>query len=125
MESETEASSILVIDDEVRIGRVLSRILAKEYEVTVHSDAREAVTALQSKAFDLIICDLRMPEISGVELYEIAIEADPAHAGKFLFLSGDLSGSEVEEFFERTGESRLAKPFELNELRERVSELLA
>jgi DNA-binding response OmpR family regulator len=117
-------ADILVIDDEVRIGRVLNRILSRDYDVTVMSEASSAASALESNLYDLVICDLRMPGISGIELYERAVGSDSKYAGRFLFLSGDLSGDQNEAFFARTGEARLGKPFELAELRERVASML-
>jgi CheY-like chemotaxis protein len=124
MPTKNDSATILVIDDEVKIGRVLSRILSRDYDVTVVSVASDGADALEANLFDLVICDLRMPQISGIELYDQAVQSNDMYAGRFLFLSGDLSGEENEAFFRRTGEAALAKPFELAALRQRVAKMV-
>lgn len=116
---------ILVIDDEVRICRVLDRILSRDYEVEVVHSAPEGARRLEEESWSAILCDLRMPEISGMELYRNAVETNPELRGNFIFLSGDLTGAEVQSFLTESGERSIAKPFELGDLRQLVQAVVA
>lgn len=125
MAEKDEQRSVLVIDDEVRICRVLERILAREYDVTIVNDASVGLEYLAERGWDVVLCDLRMPQISGMELYHKAVEARPELSSRFVFLSGDLTGDEIQTFLRTTGERALAKPFELDALRETVRSVFA
>jgi len=108
---------ILVVDDEPLIGRVIARMLGDAHEVTVHTRAAAALATLKAGArFDLILCDLMMPGMTGADLYEEALQLDPAQAERMWFLTGGAFTERARSYLEKAGERHLAKPFTSAEL---------
>ena len=121
-ESAPRRLRILVVDDEVALGRSLARLL-RAHDVTVATGGADALEALLGHApdFDLVLCDMMMPEISGVDVYErIAIER-PAYLERFVFMTGGTFTTRAREFQERVANTFLVKPIEFPLLRELVS----
>ena len=109
---------ILVIDDEPLIGTVMRRMLAAEYEVVPVTSATEGLALLQREGpFDLIMCDLMMPEMSGMDFYEALHRLDPAQADGMVFLSGGAFTAEARAFLDRVHNERMEKPFDTAALR--------
>jgi len=115
----------LVIDDEADVAELIRDSLRDMFVgVDLCRDGRAALEAVGEHGFDLVISDLRMPGISGIELYQEIVAARPDLAGRFLFVSGDiqyrqeLRGSIVADL------PVLEKPFAPGELRSLVSGLL-
>jgi PAS domain S-box-containing protein len=111
-------SRVLLVDDEVSLGRALAAALQGEHDV-VTVDGGEAALALLAKdaAFDVILCDLMMPDVSGIETYTRAVAARPALAERFVFITGGAFSAEATAFL---GDRRacLEKPFDMAQLRE-------
>ncbi len=119
------SARILVIDDEPAIGNVLRRIL-REHDVTVLTAARDALTLLESGShFDLVISDLMMPEMSGMDLHHEVSHRFAGVAERFVFVSGGAFTPAAAEFLERVPNPKLAKPFEPSRVRALVQELLS
>jgi CheY-like chemotaxis protein len=116
-----KGKAILIIDDEPGIVSALAYLLRRDgYHVESASNGRLAFEQLQRRAYDLILCDLRMPELDGPGLYH-ELEAHPPHLlRRVIFLSGDTLSSEAREFLEQAGVSRLNKPFRAAEVRRMV-----
>lgn len=103
---------VLVVDDEALIGRALARILAKEEVVTVE-DARKALALLeQAPAFDVVLCDLMMPGLSGPEFYRAACRGRPELEARFVFMTGGAFTEVGNDFLEGMGGRVLYKPFD-------------
>jgi CheY-like chemotaxis protein/anti-sigma regulatory factor (Ser/Thr protein kinase) len=103
---------ILLIDDEVTVLNSIRRILAREHEVVSHIDPREALAQLQGGAqFDLVLCDLMMPFITGQELYERVAKTDPEQASRFVFVTGGATDPLIAAFLASVPNERLDKPF--------------
>ena len=113
---------ILVIDDEPSLGRALTRMLAHEHEVVVVQSGREGLARLleEDEWFDPVLCDLMMPDMSGIELYEELLETRPHIAERIIFMTGGAFTPRAREFLERVPNIRLEKPFDLETLREAV-----
>ena len=80
---------VLVIDDEPSLARALCRLLNSEYEVTYSTRATDALKRLHDgERFDAILCDVQMPGMTGLELYEQLTNEQPAQADRMMFLSG-------------------------------------
>ncbi len=111
---------VLVIDDEPGVLDVLSRLLGGEHEVVTCSDPRAALRRLVegAEAFDVVFCDLMMPQVSGVELFRQVRERSPALAGRFVFISGGVTDEGVRSFLGRLPNLCLDKPFDKQRLRE-------
>jgi CheY-like chemotaxis protein len=93
------------------------------YEVTSVGGGQAALAQLARETFDLIVCDLGMPEVDGIALYG-ALQRRPAPRPVVLFLSGFHDNARYETFLQETGVPRLVKPFEVTVLRGTVRRLL-
>ncbi|HYO68639.1 MAG TPA: response regulator, partial [Archangium sp.] len=109
---------ILVVDDEPMIGMAIRRTLQREHEVIALTSAREAQARLTSgERFDLILCDLMMPEMSGMELHQAVASHSPGLAGRMVFLTGGAFTANARDFLNQVPNHRVEKPFSTQELR--------
>ncbi len=121
-----ERRRILVVDDEPMVCRSVSRILSGAHEVVISSGAREALGLLGAgEHFDLILCDLMMPEMTGMDLYERLRSDWPDAATRVAFLTGGAFTAVARAFLEKVSRPCIEKPFEPQALRKVVTELLA
>ena len=120
------SASILIIDDEESIRRALRRYFgsAGDGSSDEATDGADGVVKLErpdaAAIFDVVLCDLKMPGISGQELYNRLLPERRALAKKFIFATGDSGAPDVADFLAAAGVPVLEKPFEL-----RALELLA
>jgi PAS domain S-box-containing protein len=116
---------VLVIDDEATVARAIARCLGREHEVRASRHAAEALGWLRAgEDFDLILCDLMMPEMTGMELYA-ALETDaPAVLDRIVFLTGGAFTPAARDFLDGIPNVRVEKPFEAGKLRAFVRERL-
>ncbi|HVR61236.1 MAG TPA: ATP-binding protein [Polyangia bacterium] len=117
-ERPASGGRILVVDDEPMIVSALRRALVEEYRITGLTDAREAVARLRKgERFDAILCDLMMPELSGMDLYDEVARVAPAEAERMIFITGGAFTPRAREFLDRVGNPRLEKPIDFQNLR--------
>jgi CheY-like chemotaxis protein/anti-sigma regulatory factor (Ser/Thr protein kinase) len=103
---------ILVVDDDVVVLSSIRRLLAREHEVVTFADPREAAAALaRGDDFDLVVCDMMMPHITGQQLYEQAVARDNRLAERFVFVTGGATDPFVASFLAEVPNERLEKPF--------------
>ena len=88
-------------------------------------DGRDALAKLAGRTYDLILSDLRMPELDGPGLYREVERRRPELCCRFIFLTGDTLSPEAQEFLEQTSVPSLAKPFAFDEVRHVVRDVLA
>jgi len=118
--------AVLVVDDEVEIVRLLQRILELEgHVVTAVHSGLEAREVLDMQAFDLVICDLKMPGMDGRELYAYLERTQPDLARRVIFSTGDMASDESWTFLEKVGSRFISKPFKPEQVLARVREFLA
>jgi len=104
---------ILVVDDEPLVGSAVQRLLASRHEVVIETAARQALGRLErGERFDMVFCDLMMPEMSGMDLYEAMERVDPELARRTVFITGGAFTARAREFLERTASPHLDKPFD-------------
>ncbi|HEX8437444.1 response regulator [Archangium sp.] len=116
---------VLVVDDEPMVGVAIRRTLQRDHEVVVLTSAREAQARLTAgEGFDVILCDVMMPEMSGMDLHEELTSHSPELAERFVFLTGGAFTSSARAFLSRVSNPRLEKPFSSQELRELVQSLV-
>jgi PAS domain S-box-containing protein len=121
----TRRGRVLVIDDEESLGQAIRRYLAQDHEVEAVTSARVALDMLASGArYDVILCDLMMPQITGMEVHDTVAKLDPAQAGRIVFVTGGAFTESARTFFETTPNQRIEKPFDLKTLRHLVNELI-
>lgn len=108
---------LLVVDDDVLVARTLARLLSGHH-VDVVSSGRAALERLTSSGYrvDLVLCDLMMPDMTGMDVYE-AVEATlPALAERFVFVSGGGVTERSRRFLERYADRVLRKPIDSRQL---------
>jgi signal transduction histidine kinase len=102
---------VLVVDDEAAILRAFKRVLYA-HEVLVASSGAEALQKLaEGGPFDAIFCDVMMPEMSGVELYQRIREHHPGQEHKIVFMTGGAFAEPAAQFIESVQNPKLKKPF--------------
>lgn len=120
------AHSILVVDDERSLRDLLAGILALDgHLVEVSASGEEALARMSAHDFDVVITDVRMPGMDGIELYRRMLERDPALARRIIFTSGDTVSRDTRAFVESTAVPFLPKPFTVRDVRELVANVLA
>jgi PAS domain S-box-containing protein len=109
---------LLFIDDEPMVGMALARPFAKEHDVKVVNSGQAALALFEAgERFDLIFCDLMMPEMNGIELYDALAGRFAEQATRMIFLSGGAYTPLALQFLDRVSNLRLEKPLELHQLR--------
>ena len=121
----TTRARVLVVDDDAVIRRSLRRVLGGEYDVEAASDGATAYDLLQSETYDVILCDLMMPGMSGVELFEAITLERPAMAARFVFITGGANSDRTSQFLESTRNRYVLKPFGAAAIREVVQAAIA
>ena len=122
----TPSQTILVVDDESEVADLLAEILtAAGHRVDTAANGRLALDKLQTRAYDLILTDLRMPEVDGPTFYRELQRRDPQLCRRVIFLTGDTLGPHIEEFLNEAGRPCLNKPFDQEEIRRAIRQALA
>jgi PAS domain S-box-containing protein len=132
MSVETQASvgpvagRILVVDDEPRVCAILKRLLTDSgHEVQTAASGSEALELLdRDSGFDAILCDLMMPEVTGMDLYARLEERDPALAGRMVFVTGGGFTPRARAFLDGSHNAVLDKPFDRAKVALVLAELL-
>jgi CheY-like chemotaxis protein len=119
-EGQKRQNLIMVVEDEADLLDLMVDTLSPHYKVITFENGRKACDNLEEYAWELIISDLRMPVMNGMEFYHEAIKKNPGLKKRFLFITGDTYDFQVKEFLETTGVTYLKKPFRIKELRESV-----
>jgi len=109
---------ILVVDDEPMLLRVLDRVLAEDHDVVGVGSANEALSLIAvGERFDLILCDLMMPKMTGMELHAELSRSAPDQANRMIFLSGGAFTPAAQSFLAEPSRERIEKPFDMVHLR--------
>jgi PAS domain S-box-containing protein len=106
---------VLVIDDEPEIGDSIQRLL-KDHDVLAARSAAEALALLRERSFDVLLCDLLMPSMTGMDLHAHLAKTRPELVERMIFLTGGPFAHGVREFLASVPNTRLDKPFEAEEL---------
>jgi len=116
---------VMVIDDEPLVGASLRRALSLDYEVVVATTGKAALEVLRGETFDLVLCDVMMPEMTGMELYERLLAERPELAQRCVFMSGGTASPAVRAFFERVPNRHFQKPVDTAYLRSLIRAMVA
>jgi CheY-like chemotaxis protein len=114
---------VLIVDDDPFVGAALARVL-RDHEVVLTTKARDALDVLAGgKRFDVILSDLMMPEMSGMEFYDELTRRDPRTAERVIFLTGGAFTPDARAFLDRVPNRQIEKPFDPERLRALVQTL--
>jgi two-component system NtrC family sensor kinase len=107
----------LVVEDESALGQAVAEALGDAgFVVDRASNGVEALEAIERQAFDLVVCDLKMPKLDGPSLFRRLAVTHPTLSKHMVFVTGDVAGTDAERFLEECGCRWLAKPFRLRDL---------
>ena len=119
------ASSILVVDDESSIQTLLRDVLSMDgHHVDVASSGAEALRSMYDRQYDLIITDIKMPEMSGPEFYRRVRDIDREQAERMVFITGDTVNVATQQFLQKVSNPCLVKPFKVADIRQIVERQL-
>ena len=114
---------VLIVDDEPTVGRALSKALRSVAHVTIEDQPEAALDRVRrGERFDLVLCDVMMPRMTGPELFEHVMACAPEMRAGFVFVSGGMEGR-VKRQFDATGRPCLEKPTTTAVLRELLQRL--
>lgn len=116
---------LLLIDDTPMLLTALERGLASAHELSSTLSGRHALSLLEGgRRYDLILCDVMMPDFSGIDFYEALLRVAPDQARRVVFLTGGAFTTRALEFLQSVENPIIEKPFSLVELRSQIGELL-
>ena len=115
---------VLVIDDERLVGEAIARVLEEENDVDVVTEARDALTRLAAgQPYDVVLCDLMMPVMTGMDLYAEVVRGWPRLAGGIVFMTGGAFTARAHAFIESVSNPCLEKPIDTSRLRTLVAKV--
>jgi two-component system NtrC family sensor kinase len=127
MTGTESANGVLLVDDNHEVREGLARVLRRSgFAVATAENGLEALEKLaESPSYRVVICDIMMPVMDGMHLYQQLEARHPQIAERVVFVSAWFDDPEVQAFLARTGRPVLAKPFEIPDLVRKVKEIAA
>jgi CheY-like chemotaxis protein len=123
---EVTRAKILVIDDEAVVRQFVSQMLTEEgHEVEAVDSAEVALEEIKNKEYRVIMLDIKMPGMSGIELYKHLQKTSPSLAERVVFITGDVMGTSTMTFLSKTKVPYIIKPFDAKQLKTEVNRVLA
>ncbi len=124
-EKREPAKRVLLLDDMVDLRDVIAEYLASySFHVTAVSNGAEGLREFLKDPFDLIVCDMMMPQLNGEMFYWAVTRMRPAAGQRFIFLTGHQNRPTIQSFFQRINAVVLFKPFKLDGLRTVMQDVL-
>jgi PAS domain S-box-containing protein len=119
------SGTMLLVEDEPGIANGLARLLRRDgHTVDIAANGRLALAKLQECSYDLLLSDVRMPELDGPGLYRILAQQQPHLCQRVIFLTGDTLAPETKSFLEQSGVRCLEKPFTIATVRRVLQQAL-
>jgi PAS domain S-box-containing protein len=113
---------VLVIDDEPLVGEAVARALSDDGDVQVETEAQQALAKIAAgERYDLVLCDLMMPVMTGMDLYAEVVRTAPMLAGRFVFMTGGAFTPRARAFLASVVNPCLEKPLDMGKLRSLVA----
>jgi two-component system NtrC family sensor kinase len=110
-------ASVLVVEDETALANAVSDALREAGYLVEHApDGEVALARIRESGFDVVICDLKMPRLDGQAFYRALAKTSPSLAKRVIFVTGDVAGTDADQFLKESGCRWLAKPFRLADL---------
>jgi signal transduction histidine kinase len=122
----TASGNVLVVEDEEPLREALTEVLhGLGHRVVGATTGHEALSRLRERTWDLVMLDLRLPDVDGQVVWERALAPDSRLAGRVVFMTGDIMSGETQGFLEEARRPFLLKPFTMEDVGRVVSEVLA
>jgi signal transduction histidine kinase/CheY-like chemotaxis protein len=117
---------VLVVDDDPLVASSIRRAIARDHEVVVETSPRAALERIvRGERYGAIVCDLMMPEMSGMQLHAALARLSPASCARVVFVTGGAFTPDAREYLEAVPNPRLEKPFDAAALRAAIRGVLA
>ena len=124
--AETLPASVLIVDDEPMIRQYLKDVLGEAgHSVRTAANGEEGLKRLDSEHFDVILLDIKLPGMSGIDFYKQLQKQRKSEAKRVVFITGDVMTRDTMTFLSRTKAPHLAKPFGAEELKKTLNRILA
>jgi two-component system NtrC family sensor kinase len=124
--TKTKAKRALVVEDEATISQICEKILNRlGFETDIAGNGRIAREMVTTKSYDLILADIRTPEMDGMELCHYLQQEHPELADRVIFTTGDVLNSDIKLFLSELKTPFLNKPFTPRQLEEAVNDVLS
>jgi len=118
----TPTGTILVVDDEPDVAELLAETLLLDgHRVDTANSGAAALTRILDASYDLVFSDMKMPGMSGIELYDEIARRWPGLERRMIFVTGDNLNPAIRQFIDRTGAFSVSKPFEIGVIRRLVA----
>ena len=122
---QVAAARILIVDDEPTILEFLSHLLAAEgHQVETADNSRDALEMIKNRRYSLILLDIKLPDMSGIELYQHIKKIAPSLTRRVIFITGDVTGSDTRKFLTENKAPYITKPFDIKQLKEELTNML-
>jgi two-component system, NtrC family, sensor kinase len=117
---------VLVIDDEEWILELVRQILKQDgFEVDTAINGDAALQHVSRNRYELLVCDWKMPGLSGTQLYDRITSISPEAARRMIFMTGDVVNDTFQQFLKRHSKNCLSKPFSIQEFRQSINLVIA
>jgi CheY-like chemotaxis protein len=121
---ESVRRRILIIDDQPTLGKAIRRMLG-DHDVTVVASGREALDKIEAgERYDVILTDVMMPEISGIDIHMTLARIAPEQVANMVFMTGGAFTKQAADFFDRIANPTIEKPFDRAQLFAVIDEML-
>jgi signal transduction histidine kinase len=122
---QAKRGRVLVVDDDALVLLSIRRLLDEDHDLVTTTSAHDGLRRIKDgERFDLIVTDLMMPDMTGMEMHDHVAGQWPELAKKMLFITGGAFTATAREFLQNISNERLEKPFDANELRDLVNRLV-
>jgi CheY-like chemotaxis protein len=118
------AKRLLVVDDDPLVARSVRRLLGGEQHVTLALGGRSALAELRENRYDVVLCDVVMPEMDGVSLLEAVRAERPEAARRFVFMTGSLFDPQSRQRMQSVSAPCINKPLDITELTLALAQVL-
>jgi len=123
---KVSGAKILVVDDEMGVLQYLSHLLSKEgYQIETVDNASDALEMIRRETYNLILTDIKMPDMSGIEFYQRMQKLTQSLAGRVVFIAGNVTEEDVQSFSNKHKVPCISKPFATKKLLKTIARLLA
>ena len=119
------AARILIVDDEPAILEFLSHMLSVEgHQVETVDNSDDALEMIRSRRYSLILSDIKLPGMSGIELYQHINKIAPSLTKRIVFITGDVNGTNTKKFLTESKVPYITKPFDIKQLKGELNKII-